>query len=190
MSNLAVQCYGGHGYIREYGVEQYVRDARIAQIYEGTNGVQAMDLIGRKLTYKYGRYLRAFTHPVQQFIEENKKNPAMAEFTKPLHVHLGYFQQASLYMAKSGLMNPNDAGAGAVEYLRLTALVVFGWIWAVQAKIALDKLAKGEGDKKFYTDKVATARFYMQRILPQTISLLAGMTAGSKSLMEADVSAA
>ncbi len=212
MSSLAMQCFGGYGYIREYGVEQYLRDARITMIYEGTNGVQAMDLVGRKLPYKYGRYLRSFFHPTAQFIEENAKNPAMAEFIKPLAKHLAYLQQASLYLAKAGLTNPNDAAAAAVEYQKLFATVVFASIWARQAKIALEKLGIGSqrsttgarsperGDATFssaeqedinihfYQQKLASARFYMSRILPQSVGLLASLTGGSKPLMDADLS--
>ncbi len=187
MASLALQCYGGYGYIREYGAEQYVRDARITMIYEGTNGVQAMDLVGRKLAHEYGRHLRSYFHPLMAFIEQHQQNPAMKEFIKPLEKHVGYLQQASLWLAKAGLSNPNDAGAAAVEYQRMFAWVVFGSIWAKQAAIALEKLENKEGDAVFYTQKLASARFYMQRILPQTISLLSSLTAGSKTLMEADI---
>lgn len=215
-ASLAMQCFGGYGYIKEYGAEQYLRDARIAMIYEGTNGVQAMDLVGRKLPYKYGRYLRAFMHPAAAFIEENGKNPAMAEFVKPLAKHLGYLQQASLYLAKAGLSNPDDAGAAAAEYQKLFATVVFGYIWAKQARIALEKLGVGQegsagarpslergeaavlsdeqearrGDiitNTFYHQKLASARFYTQRVLPQSVGLLATLTQGSKTVMDADL---
>lgn len=184
MASLAMQCFGGYGYIKEYGVEQYVRDARITMIYEGTNGVQAMDLVGRKLPYKYGRYLRSFMHPTAAFVEENMRHPAMVEFVKPLAKHLGYLQQASLWVAKSGLANPNDAGAAAVEYQKLFATVVFGAVWARQAKIALEKQAQ---DPEFYGHKLASARFYMQRVLPQSVGLLASLTNGSKTVMDADL---
>ena len=184
MASLAMQVFGGYGYIGEYGVEQYVRDARITMIYEGTNGVQALDLVGRKLPVGTGRYLRSFFHPVDQFITRHRDNPAMAEFTKPLYVHLGYLQKATLWIAMMGLANPNDAAGGAVEYQKLFAHVLLAYVWARQAAIALEKLAAG-GDKEFYEAKLATARFYMQKILPNTISLLSSITAGSKSLMAA-----
>ena len=184
MASLAVQCYGGYGYIGEYGVEQYVRDARITMIYEGTNGIQAMDLVGRKLAMNTGRYLRAFFHPASEFVAKHKDNPAMAEFTKPLHVHLGYLQQATLWIATRGMADPNEAGAAAVEYQRMFAQVALAWIWARQALIALDKISKGE-DKEFYQAKIDTARFFMQRILPQNVGLLASLTNGSKSIMQA-----
>jgi alkylation response protein AidB-like acyl-CoA dehydrogenase len=182
VSNLAVQVYGGYGYIKDYGVEQYVRDARIAQIYEGTNGIQSLDLIGRKLSFANGRYLRAFFHPVDAFITAHKDNPAMAEFLKPLQKHIGYLQQATIYIVTAGLKNPEDAAAGATEYLRLFALVVMAWVWASQAAVALEKQAS---DTEFYNAKLATARFYFARILPGTVSLLQGIVAGSKSLSSA-----
>ncbi|NET71386.1 MAG: acyl-CoA dehydrogenase [Sphaerospermopsis sp. SIO1G2] len=187
MANLAIQCLGGYGYIREYGVEQYARDARIAQIYEGTNGVQAMDLIGRKLPYKTGKYLAAFFHPAQDFIDTHRDKEAMKEFITPLEKHLGYLRKASLWMAKEGLADPQQAAAGATEYLRIFGLVYFAYIWARQAAIATEKLAADTQDRAFYGDKLDTARFYMQRILPQTISLLASLTAGAQTVMNADL---
>jgi len=183
MASLTMQVYGGMGYITESGVEQYARDARITMIYEGTNGVQALDLVGRKLPYKTGRYMRAFFHPAMEFVEKHKNNPAMAEFTKPLYVHLGYLQQATLWIATRGMANPDDAGAAATEYQRMFAQVVLAWIWARQALIALEKINGSE--KEFYQSKLDTARFYMQRILPQNVGLLATITNGSKSMMQA-----
>jgi alkylation response protein AidB-like acyl-CoA dehydrogenase len=186
MASLTVQVYGGYGYIAEYGVEQYLRDARITMIYEGTNGVQALDLIGRKLPYGTGRYLRSFFHPAMAFVEKHRESSAMAEFTKPLYVHLGYLQQATLWLASKGMGNPNDAAGGAVEYQRMFAQVVLAWVWARQAQIALEKLQNGT-DKEFYEAKLATARFYMHKILPQNVGLLASITAGSRTLMAAEL---
>jgi len=186
MANLAVQIHGGYGYIAEYGVEQYVRDARITMIYEGTNGVQALDLVGRKLPVGTGRYLRTFFHPMDAFITKHRDNPAMAEFTKPLYVHMGYLQKATIWIAMQGVGNPDDAAGGAVEYQRMFSLVALAYVWARQAQIAQEKLAAG-GDKEFYEAKIATARFYMQKILPGTISLLSSITAGSKSTMQAPI---
>lgn len=185
MASLAMQVYGGAGYITEYGVEQFVRDARITMIYEGTNGIQALDLVGRKLPVGAGRYLRTFFHPASEFVEKHKANPAMAEFTKPLYVHLGYLQQATLWIASRGMGNPDDAAAGSVEYQRMFAQVVLAYIWAKQAAIAIEKI--GGAEKEFYQAKLDTARFYMQRILPQNVGLLASLTNGSKSLMQAAI---
>lgn len=184
MASLAMQVYGGAGYITEYGVEQYVRDARITMIYEGTNGIQALDLIGRKLAVGAGRYLRTFFHPASAFVERHRNTPAMAEFTKPLYKHLEYLQQATLWIASQGMGNPDEAAAGSVEYQRMFAQVMLAYVWARQAEISLKKLSEG-GDKEFYQAKLDTARFYMQKILPQNIGLLASITAGSKSIMQA-----
>ncbi len=185
MSNLALQCFGGYGYIKEYGVEQYVRDARITMIYEGTNGIQALDLIGRKLSKDAGKYLRSFFHPADKFIEKHKDNEEMKEFVKPLKKYLEYLQQATLYMAKSGLANPNDAAAGAVDYQRQFALTYMAYIWARQAEIALARRDQGSGirDQEFYTAKLATARFFMNKILPQASAHLQIIVSGSKSVM-------
>jgi len=185
MASLAMQIFGGYGYIGEYGVEQYVRDARITMIYEGTNGIQALDLVGRKLPVGTGRYLRSFFHPVDAFITKHRDNPAMAEFTKPLYVHLSYLQKATLWIAMQGLANPDDAAGGAVEYQKLFAHVLLAYVWARQAVVALEKINGSE--KEFYQAKLDTARFYMQKILPNTISLLASITSGSKTLMAANL---
>lgn len=186
-ANHAMQVHGGYGYITEYGVEQYARDARIAQIYEGTNGIQALDLIGRKLPYETGKYLRAFFHPAMQFVDTHRNNDAMAEFTKPLYKHIKYLQQATLWLGQAGLSNPNDAAAGSVEYLRMFALTVLGYVWAKQAAIALNKLEAGTEDKAFYEGKLKTARFFMNKMLPHSVGLLASITNGSKSVMEAEL---
>jgi len=180
VASIGMQILGGYGYIEEYGMAQYVRDARIAMIYEGTNGVQAMDLVGRKLSAHMGRYLRSFFHRVDHFIDDHAGNPAMVEFTKPLKVHLEYLQKATLWMAQQGVVNPNHAGAGAVEYARMFALVALGWLWARQAVIALEKL---DSDTAFYGSKLATARFFYAKILPGTISLLSAITNGSDAVM-------
>jgi len=178
MSSLALQCFGGYGYIKEYGVEQYVRDARITMIYEGTNGVQALDLIGRKLSHNAGKYLRSFFHPADAFIEKHKDDEEMKEFIKPLKKYVEYLQQATMWMAKSGLSNMNDAAAGATDYQRQFALTAMAYIWARQAQIALQH----KGDE-FYEAKLTTARFFMQKILPQASAHLQIIASGSKSVM-------
>ena len=179
-ASTAMQCFGGYGFIEEYGASQYLRDARIAMIYEGTNGVQAMDLVGRKLPFDTGRYLSRFFHPVDAFIAENRDDATMAEFMKPLKAHVKYLQQASMWIGTMGFANPNHAGAGAVEYQKMFSLVLFAFIWAKQAKLAM---ALKDQDPEFYTAKLATARFYYAKVLPQTISLLASITAGADSVM-------
>jgi len=183
MASLAMQVYGGYGYIAEYGVEQYARDARITMIYEGTNGVQALDLVARKLSYGTGRYLRSFFHPAAAFIEKHKDNVEMKEFVKPLAKHVEYLQQATMWVGLNGVKNPDDAAAAATEYQKMFALVVMGYVWARQAEVALAALKAG-GDTEFYEGKLATARFTMQKILPGTVSLLSSLTSGSKSIMQ------
>jgi alkylation response protein AidB-like acyl-CoA dehydrogenase len=180
VASTCMQVYGGNGFIEEYGVAQFMRDIRISMIYEGTNGVQAMDLVGRKLPAHTGRYLRSVCHPINAFIETESADPAMLEFTKPLAKYFGYLQKSSLWLAQNGLANPNHAGAGAVEYQRLFALIFLGFIWAKQAKIAL---AKREENPEFYDSKLATARFYFARILPQTAALILQLTSGADSVM-------
>lgn len=186
VASLAMQVYGGYGYIAEYGVEQYARDARITMIYEGTNGVQALDLVGRKLPQGTGKYMRSFFHPAVAFCDKHKDNAAMKEFVKPLAKHIEYLQQATLWVGLNGFKNPDDAAAAAVEYQRMFALVALGYVWARQAEVALEKVKAG-GEVAFYEAKLATARFYMQRVLPGTVSLLSALTQGSKSLMAAAI---
>jgi alkylation response protein AidB-like acyl-CoA dehydrogenase len=179
-ASTAMQCFGGYGYIEEYGAAQYLRDARIPMIYEGTNGVQAMDLVGRKLPTDTGRYLSRFFHPVDVFIEENRADPAMAEFTRPLKQHVKYLQQATMWIGTMGFVNPNHAGAGAVEYQKMFSLVLYGWLFARQAKLAL---ALRDQDPEFYDQKLATCRFFFAKQLPQTTGLLGSITAGADPVM-------
>ncbi len=180
-ANLAVQIHGGHGYIREHGIEQFVRDSRIPQLYEGTNGIQALDLVGRKLGQHNGRLLRRFFHPVTAFVEEHKGDERMAEFIEPLAKGLDRLRNASLTIAGRGLADPEEAGAAATEYLKLFALVAVGYMWARMAKLAL---AKNGGDNGFHATKLKTARFYMARLMPETSSLFAQLMAGKRTLME------
>jgi hypothetical protein len=143
-----MQVLGGHGYIREWGMEQYVRDARIAQIYEGTNGIQALDLVGRKMPSHAGRLLRRFFHPVLAYIEEKGEDERMAEFVLPLSKAFGRLQQATAEVARRGMGDPFEAGAAATDYLRLFALTALALRWARMAEVALDRQA-GE-DAGFY----------------------------------------
>jgi alkylation response protein AidB-like acyl-CoA dehydrogenase len=183
-ANLGVQIYGGHGYIREHGMEQLVRDARICQIYEGANGVQAMDLVGRKLSAHAGRYLRRFFQPVAAFIADNADDSDLSEFVAPLSEAFTLLQKATRWIADNGARDPNEAGAAASEYLRLFALVGMAFMWAHMARIAHARLS--DSDNRFYRDKLATARFYMQRVLPQSASLYACIVAGGLSISSFD----
>ena len=185
-ANLAVQTYGGHGYIHEHGVEQFVRDARIAQLYEGTNGIQALDLIGRKMPEGGGRLLRRFFHPMQEFLLANMGDEEMKEFCRPLMAAFAQLQQVTLLLAQKGLTDPEEAGAAASDYLRFFGLVAVGWMWARIAKTALERAApeKSGGDPAgFYASKLDVARFYMKKVLPETASLGLSIQAGKKPVM-------
>ena len=184
VTSLGIQVYGGHGYIRENGVEQYLRDARICQLYEGANGIQALDLVGRKLPTHLGRSLRHFFHPVSNFIEKNQSNAALAEFILPLAKSFGRLQNATLFIAQKSLSNPDEAGAAATDYLRLLGLVAMAYMWAQMAEQAHAKT--GSMSENFYNNKITTGLFFMQKILPQTGSLLSTIMAGSTSLMALD----
>lgn len=184
VANLAVQTYGGHGFIWEWGVEQYVRDARIAQIYEGTNGIQGLDLVGRKMGQGYGRLLRRFFHPVQDFIEAEQANPALQEFVFQLAKAFAKLQQSTALVAQKGLKNPNEAGAASTDYLRQFALVAMGYMWCLMVKAAQEKLKDGSGDKEFLEAKIKTARFFFARMLPESEARFRMVSAGAESLME------
>jgi alkylation response protein AidB-like acyl-CoA dehydrogenase len=180
ISSTALQVYGGHGYIRDHGMEQYVRDARISMLYEGTNGVQALDLVGRKLPQDGGRLLTRFLDPVMEFLDANADDDAMAEFIAPVQAALEHLQIATGHIMEAGMSNHDEIGAASVDYLRLFGLVALGFTWARTAKIALPK-AEATG---FYNAKLNTAKFYMQRLLPQTASLLTTIQAGSETMMQ------
>ncbi|HPD82976.1 MAG: acyl-CoA dehydrogenase C-terminal domain-containing protein [Alphaproteobacteria bacterium] len=183
VSSLAMQIHGGHGYIWEYGVEQYARDARIAMIYEGTNGIQALDLVGRKMGAHMGRYLRRFFHPVNEYIEKNMANPDLQEFILPLAKSFAKLQQSTAIIAQKGLKDPTEAGAASVDYLRMFALVSLGFMWVQMAEVALKKIAEGSNNKKFYEAKIKTARFFFSRMLPEADWHFKAIMAGADSLM-------
>jgi alkylation response protein AidB-like acyl-CoA dehydrogenase len=189
-ANLGVQIMGGHGYIREWGMEQLVRDARITQLYEGANGIQALDLVGRKLPAHFGRHLRTFFHPVMAFIEQHQADAELAEFVMPLAKAFARLQQITLHIAQTGLKNPDEAAAASADYLRLFALVALAFMWPRMVQVAQAKLAAGaDGDAAFYEAKVRTARFFMAKLLPESGALFAQILAGGGSLMEFDEAA-
>ena len=185
VTNLAVQIHGGHGYIAEYGVEQYVRDARIAEIYEGTNGIQALDLVGRKMAQGYGRLLRRFFHPVQQFIETEGENAEMMPYVMPLAKAFMKLQQSTATIAQKGLKNPDEAGAASTDYMRQFALVAMGYMWAQMAKVALEKLDHGDGEQseEFDEAKLQTAAFFFTKMLPEADWRFKSIMAGAEPLM-------
>ncbi len=182
-ANLALQIYGGSGYIQETGVEQYVRDARIAMIYEGTNGIQALDLIGRKVLMDQGAKLRRFGALVTKLVEEEGTNDEMAEFINPLAELGGKVEKLTMEIGMKALQNPDEAGAASVDYLRVIGHFVMSYFWARMARVALDKQDSGD---PFYTAKLATARFYFARLYPETAGLIRTTRAGAKTLMDLD----
>ena len=181
-ANLAVQTYGGHGYIRENGVEQLVRDARITQLYEGTNGIQALDLVGRKLPMKGGQAAQRLLGEISAFVAANKANDKMKEFVEPLEKALGRVQDAALFLLQNAMKNPDEAGAAATDLLRLMALTAMAFMWNRIVAAAHKGLANGN-DNAFYEAKLATARFYLARVLPQTTSLNHQIKAGASTVM-------
>jgi alkylation response protein AidB-like acyl-CoA dehydrogenase len=188
-ANLAVQVYGGHGYIAESGVEQYVRDARIAMIYEGTNGIQALDLVGRKLPAHMGRNLRSFFHPVSNFIEANKADANLGKMVEGLEKAFGALQLSTGTIAERGMRDPEEAAAAATDYLRLLGLVAMGYCFAKSAFIAQAKLAEGTDEAEFYKAKIVTARFFFDRLLPGATAAFLAIKSGKASMMALDAAA-
>jgi alkylation response protein AidB-like acyl-CoA dehydrogenase len=180
---LAQQVYGGHGYIAESGMEQFVRDARIAMIYEGANGIQALDLVGRKLPRGGGRAAMAFFAEVAAFAKDHGADEAMQPFLTPLSTALGHLQQATMWLMQNGIAKPDNAGAGATDYMQLFGLVTFGYMWARMVKVAQDKIAGGD-QTPYLTSKLVTGRFFMERMLPATALHLARIQTGSDTTME------
>jgi alkylation response protein AidB-like acyl-CoA dehydrogenase len=180
----AQQVLGGHGYIREHGLEQFVRDARITQIYEGTNGIQAMDLVGRKLPKDGGRAVRAFFELVGRDIADAKAAGDPAGVAGALAPALQDLQAATMWLAQNGIADPNNAGAGAYAYMELMGLVSLGWMWLKMAAASQRVLDDGGEDKPFHEAKLVTARFYAARELPLSIALRKKIEAGAETLMK------
>ncbi len=185
--NNCLQVFGGHGYIAEWGMEQLVRDVRISQIYEGANGIHAMDLVARKLPMHQGRLVRRYLELLNAFTKEHAKDDRLKEFVAPLSDAVNRLAKATEWIAKSAQKNPDEIGSAAYDYLRLMALTAIGHMWAMSAVIAVDK---ADGDNSgFYQAKLATARYYMKRVMPQTAALLTSLSAGSDTLMALDAEA-
>ena len=181
----AQQVFGGHGYIKEWGMEQFVRDARIPMIYEGANGIQALDLVGRKLAKDGGRALTAFFGEVQGFMKERAANAALKIYVEPLGKALGHLQQATMWLAQNALAKPDHAGAGATDYMHLFGLVALGYMWARMAEAAEAKLASAaNGTGERMNAKLVTGRFFVERMLPETATHLARIQAGAGSTMD------
>ncbi len=183
----AQQIWGGHGYIEESGMSQFVRDARIAQIYEGANGVQALDLVGRKLALDGGKHVMGFFEMVKAFIKESEGDAALkADFLEPLKAGSKDLQTAAMFFMQQGMKNPNAALAGSYDFMHLMGHVCLGLMWARMAKAATAALAAGTGDKAFYEAKLATGRYYMARQLPATGMHLARIQSGADPVMALD----
>jgi acyl-CoA dehydrogenase len=182
---MAQQLFGGHGYIAEHGMEQFVRDARITMLYEGANGIQALDLVGRKLPKDGGRALQAFFAEVQGFIKEHGADAAMKPYVEPLGKALGHLQQATMWFMQNALAKPDNAGAGSTDFMHLFGLVALGYMWCRMAAAAREKLKAGaNGSTQQMNAKLVTGRFFMERVLPETQAQLARIQSGAASTME------
>jgi hypothetical protein len=182
---MAQQVFGGHGYIAEHGMEQFVRDARIPMIYEGANGIQALDLVGRKLPRNGGRAVMAFFNEVGAFLKEHAGDDDLNPYLRPLGIALDHLQKATMWFMQNAVAKPDNAGAGATDYMHLFGLVALGYMWAQMAKAAKAKLANGaDGGADRMNAKLVTGRFFMERMLPETAAQLARIQAGAASTME------
>ena len=181
---MAQQVFGGHGYIEEHGMSQFVRDARIAMIYEGANGIQALDLVGRKLAQNGGRSVQAFFKEVGDFCEENRGDENMAPFTKALKKGLNDLQAATMWLMQNAIAKPDNAGAASTDYMHLFGLVALGYMWGRMVKAARQKLGEGaNGSAAFHENKLVTARFFMERVMPETAAHLARISSGADTMM-------
>jgi len=183
IANNMQQVYGGHGYVKEWGMEQFVRDSRIAMIYEGTNGVQAMDLCGRKLASKGGRAIQAFFAMIDEEIASAKLNEATAGMAEKLEKALGEQKAATMWFMNNAMANPNHLGAGAHHYMHIMGIVTLGLFWLKMAKVSSAALAGAPEDKAFYEAKMTAASYYMERFLPDAGALRRKLEAGSEHMM-------
>ncbi|MBO6848874.1 MAG: acyl-CoA dehydrogenase C-terminal domain-containing protein [Marinobacter sp.] len=183
-ANLGMQVFGGHGFIAEWGMEQNVRDARIGMIYEGTTGIQALDLLGRKVLMTQGESLKGFTKQVHVFCKENADNDQLKEFLEPLAAINKEWGDLTMKIGMTAMKNREEVGAASVDYLMYSGYAVFAYLWARMAKVALDKMADGTTEEMFYNAKVQTARFYFKRMLPRAKAHAESMLAGADSLMD------
>ncbi|MBL0711644.1 MAG: acyl-CoA dehydrogenase C-terminal domain-containing protein [Colwellia sp.] len=181
-----VQIFGGHGFIKEWGMEQLMRDAKISCLYEGTTGIQALDLLARKVLGSKGEILKPFGAEVTAFCMSNKDNEAMQEFTQPIMLFSGDWQKMTKAIGLKAMENPDEIGAASVDYLMYSGYLTLAYFWAKMAKVAQDKLVAGEGDSAFYQAKIKTARFYFKRILPRANGHAACIENGAGSIMDLD----
>ncbi|MES2243978.1 MAG: acyl-CoA dehydrogenase C-terminal domain-containing protein [Pseudomonadota bacterium] len=188
-TNACMQVFGGHGFIKEWGMEQFVRDNRINMIYEGTNTIQSLDLLGRKVLGNNGATLKKFGKIIGALIAEEGVNEKMAEFINPLAYLADQMTKFTTELGFKGFQNPDEVGAAAVDYLRVAGHLVFGYFWARMAQTALREIAGGNADP-FYLAKVQTARFYFAKLFPETATLMRTARSGSKALMDTDAALA
>jgi len=186
---MCQQVFGGHGYIKEWGMEQFVRDARINMIYEGTNTIQSLDLLGRKILGNNGASLKKFGKLVGALVQEEGVNEKMAEFINPVAMLADQMTKFTTELGFRGMQNPDEVGAAAVDYLRVAGHLVFGYFFARMAQVALRQIAAGNTDP-FYGAKLQTARFYFAKLFPETVTLMRTARAGAKPLMETDLALA
>jgi alkylation response protein AidB-like acyl-CoA dehydrogenase len=183
VANNMQQVFGGHGYIWETGVEQFVRDGRIAMIYEGTNGIQAMDLCGRKLPANGGRAIQAFFKMIDDDVAAAKGDAQLGDIATRLEKALGEQKAATLWFVQNALANPNQMAAGAHHYLTMMGIVTVGLMWLRMARVAAKRLAEGAADKAFYEAKLVTARYFAERFMPDAGALRRKLEAGSEAMM-------
>jgi hypothetical protein len=180
----AQQVFGGHGYIAENGMEQFVRDARIAMLYEGANGIQALDLVGRKLPKDGGRAVMAFFNEVSTFLKENETDAALATYITPLKQGLDHLRQATVWFVENALAKPDNAGAGSTDYMHLFGLVALGFMWAQIARAANENLANGaDARAEFYRTRLTLGKYFMERTMPETAAHLARISSGADTMM-------
>lgn len=186
-ANLGMQIFGGHGYIREWGMEQNVRDSRISMLYEGTTGIQALDLLGRKVLMTQGESLRSFTKVVHRFCEAQANNSAVTEFISPLVRLNREWGDLTMRIGMKAMQNREEVGAASVDYLMYSGYITMAYLWARMAVVAQQKLDEGAEDQRFYQAKLKTARFYFERILPRTKTLEATIDSGADNLLAMDI---
>ena len=186
----AQQVFGGHGYVEEWGMSQFVRDARIAQIYEGANGIQALDLVGRKLPKDGGRAMRSFMEEVNEFTKKHMENESMHPYTKPLRAGVKNLEAATMWLMQNAMQNPNNAGAASMDFMHLFGLVALGYMWGLMAEKSQQALKEGaNGSAEFHENKLMTARYFMERIMPECSAHLARIETGSESMMSLEAEA-
>ncbi len=193
LTEMAVECtshgiqvFGGHGFIKEWGMEQLLRDTKISCIYEGTTGIQALDLLARKVLGTKGELLKDFAADVGAFCMENSQNPEMAEFIKPIMAYAQDWQKLTETIGAKAMQNPDEIGGASVDYLMYSGYMTLAYFWAKMAKVAQEKLKQSDADKDFYQAKIATARFYFQRMLPRAKGHDACIVNGVDSMMALD----